>query len=390
MAVAWIAWRNPASVREHCAESVGKCNCWILGSWSVPINDGTEFAHVDGYELKELGQHTVCRLSAAEAYLTSTETLPPTTQMTVAKAVKQLLVESAAGRVTCTAKDVTGKVVEIPQSEWPYLQLFEEGGTDVLKHDALDHTPTFSEIKLPREGLKQVWPEFLVEPYMIEPMMRSGTAGYVPLCSALHWIMTEAGRKSVHLEDTPLWGAAVGRLIPLISTSEVQVIGRDANGVQTAIDGVIFAGISVGHPLRDHVIVGDNPWISCTPYVDDEHWQNYFNDYLDLKRSSLPSRTHLQVRRADILRHITFESDPSETSRGDNPSPDKSGGQSFAAKDAALIEEMRALIETGKAKSASAAASAVVSKAKKLGSDESAAERLRRRYGRKYPTRKRR
>jgi hypothetical protein len=186
-----------------------------------------------------------------------------------------------------------------------------------------------------------------------------------------------------------LWEAAVGRLIPLISTGEVQIIGRDATGVPTAIDGVIFAGISVGHPLRDCIIAGDNPRISCTPYVDDEHWRSCFNDYLDLKRSSLPSWTHLQVRRADLLRHITFESDASETSGGNTPAPDKSGGQSFAAEDAPLIEEMRALIVTGKAKSASSAASAVVSKAKKLGSEESAFERLRRGYGRKYRTRKR-
>jgi len=110
-----------------------------------------------------------------------------------------------------------------------------------------------------------------------------------------------------------LWEAAVGRLIPLISTSEVQVIGRDANGVQTAIDGVIFAGISVGHPLRDHVIVGDNPWISCTPYVDDEHWGSYFNDYLygltffGISRSS---QTRAR-RRAAILRHPTNPADAS-------------------------------------------------------------------------------
>ena len=97
MAVAWIAWRNSASVREHCAESAEKCIYWIPGSWNVPINNGTEFAHVDGYELKELGQPTVCRLSLVEAYLTSTETLPPTTQMTVAKAVKQLFVALAVG-----------------------------------------------------------------------------------------------------------------------------------------------------------------------------------------------------------------------------------------------------------------------------------------------------
>jgi hypothetical protein len=32
-----------------------------------------------------------------------------------------------------------------------------------------------------------------VEPFMLEPIERAGTAGYVPLCVALHWIMTSGG-----------------------------------------------------------------------------------------------------------------------------------------------------------------------------------------------------
>jgi hypothetical protein len=70
-----------------------------------------------------------------------------------------------------------------------------------------------------------------------------------------------------------------------------------------------------------------------------------------------------------------------------SPIPDKSGGQSFEAQDLVLVEEMRALILRGNAKNVSAAARAVLPKAQKLGTDESAEERLRRAYGRKYPSR---
>jgi len=69
---------------------------------------------------------------------------------------------------------------------------------------------------------------------------------------------------------------------------------------------------------------------------------------------------------------------------------DKSGGQSFAGRDNPLIEEMRALILAKKAKSAHAAAAMVVDKAPRLGSEESAIERLKRAYGRRYPLRQRR
>jgi hypothetical protein len=36
----------------------------------------------------------------------------------------------------------------------------------------------FTDVKLKQEELRQLWPGFLVEGYMIEPMMRRGTAGY--------------------------------------------------------------------------------------------------------------------------------------------------------------------------------------------------------------------
>ena len=140
---------------------------------------------------------------------------------------------------------------------------------------------------------------------MIEPMMRAGVAGYVPLCSALHWIMTEAGKKVQQLDDSQSWAAAVEELVPLISTGEVQIVGRPSSGgPQRVIEGQLFARILVGEPLRDtfEMITGDNPWISCIPYIDEEHWLNDFNDQLLLHQSGRASWTHLQVKKADVLR----------------------------------------------------------------------------------------
>jgi hypothetical protein len=73
----------------------------------------------------------------------------------------------------------------------------------------------------------------------------------------------------------------------------------------------------------------------------------------------------------------------------DTATIDRSGGQSFETDDLPLIEEMRSLIAQGKAKNASDSARQVAPKAKRLGDIESAVERLRRAYGREYPTRKR-
>ena len=211
MALAWIAWRSAGEVREHCADYRENCLRWFPGSWNVPTNDGKEFERIDGYELRPLRRSTAVRLSLVELYLKSTKTLPPTCQMTIAKAEKELFRALAAGGLVAVAKDDAGKVVEIPQREWPYLELFEEQEVDVLKRDALHAKPAFTDIKLSQQDLRRLWQEFLVQPYMIEPMTRAETAGYVPLCAALLWIMTDGGTIDRNLEDDKAWAGCTGR-----------------------------------------------------------------------------------------------------------------------------------------------------------------------------------
>jgi hypothetical protein len=310
MALAWIAWRHIQQVREHCAEYCENWLHWFPGSWNVPTGDGLEFKRIDGHELRSSRQPTVVRLGFTESYLSSTETLPSTCQMSIAKAEKELFYALAAGRLVAAAKDSAGKVVEIPQREWPYLRLFEEQESDVLKHDALDATPAFTEIELRREDLQRLWEEFLVQPYMIEPMARAGTAGYVSFCVALHWIMTKGGTAGKNLEDFDAWNDSVQQILPLISTGEIQVIGRPISGgsAQT-ISGETFAAVVVSHALKDEfsIIVGDDPWIGCMPYIDQQHWSSDFNDKLYLSKFGPATWTHLQVKKADVLREIKFD-----------------------------------------------------------------------------------
>jgi hypothetical protein len=323
MALAWIAWRSIESVREHCADYREKCLLWFPGSWNVPTDDGKEFKRIDGYELRSLRRSTSIRLALVESYLSSNKKLPPTCQMTIAKAEKELFVALAAGHLVAIGKDDAGKVVDIPQREWPYLQLYEEQESDVLKRHALDATPAFSVIKLWKKDLQRLWEEFLVQPHMIEPMTRSGAAGYVPLCAVLHWIMTEGGKTERNLEDRKAWANCVERLLPLISTGEIEIIGRPSTGPFQRIEHQIFAGIPVSQPTQDSfsMITGVDPWISSMLYVDAEHWNADFNDQLYLFKSGPASWTHLQVKKADVLREIKFE----DRSEALEPAPYKSG-----------------------------------------------------------------
>jgi hypothetical protein len=146
-----------------------------------------------------------------------------------------------------------------------------------------------------------------VQPYMIEAMTRPESAGYVPLCSALLWIMTDAGSTKKSLQDTASWQAAVARLLPLISTGEIEVIGRPGTGgAPKVIEGNVFAGILISPPLHDSidVLTGDDPWISPTPFVSHEYWANGFNDQLFLYRATSAAWSHLQVKKSDVLREI--------------------------------------------------------------------------------------
>jgi hypothetical protein len=309
MSLAWIAWRTAASVKENCAEFREDWLEWFPGSWNVPIEGGQRFERIDGYELRSLRGSNLFRLTMSEVYMREEDELPSTAQLTTAEAEKELLNALAAGALVAIAKDRNGNVVDIPQREWPYLELFIENDQDVLKHDALREA-VFTEIKLKRADIQRLWAEFLIEAQMIEPMTRAGTAGYVPLCATIHWIMTDGGSLVKQLKDEKAWSVSIGRLLPLISTGEVEMIGRHRNGGPAdVIKGHVFAGVLVPAPLSlpFSVLSGDDPWINCTPYSDDPHWKADFNDQLFLGRPGGAEWTHLSVRKADVLRQIHFE-----------------------------------------------------------------------------------
>ena len=63
------------------------------------------------------------------------------------------------GELVAEGLDGGGQPVDIPQREWAYLKLFEEGDRDTLKYNALDPQAAFSEVKLKREDLLRVWPK---------------------------------------------------------------------------------------------------------------------------------------------------------------------------------------------------------------------------------------
>ena len=60
------------------------------------------------------------------------------------------------------------------------------------------------------------------KPVMIESISGPGKAGYVPLCSALLWIMTGGGVHRVKCDDEDAWRVAVDKLFSRIHTGEIR------------------------------------------------------------------------------------------------------------------------------------------------------------------------
>lgn len=316
MAMAWIAWRDIRRVRENCVGFRSECTHWIFREWNEPIENGKEFAQRAGWFLETWHEATTVRLSLLETILKAKGELPETFQMPVREAEKALWRALSDGHLTAEALNENGRPVDIPAREWSYLKLFEDGKRDVLRYDALDRRDPFTEVKLRRDDLITLWPavktvpdqeraEWPITPSMLEPIAAAGTAGYVPLCAALQWIMASAGTRSVMIDDPEAWTAAVNTLWPLVCSGEIELLGLGRARVLTErITSQSLTLVRVLAPLNDDinlVLLNGPSHISCTPYVDEYHWRNDFNDKLYESGRPGPAWTHLQVRKADIL-----------------------------------------------------------------------------------------
>src|SRR5262245_31227826 len=144
-----------------------------------------------------------------------------------------------------------------------------------------------------------------VEPFMLEPMEGGDGAGYVPLCVALHWIMTGRGSIRVRLDDATAWASAVAELRPLLANFEV--IGLPgAGGLSEVIPSAAFALVRIlppGNNALADLLLTSPSHVDCACYLGDENWTKHFSDKLYVTGRPGPAWTHLQVRKTDILSH---------------------------------------------------------------------------------------
>jgi hypothetical protein len=137
--------------------------------------------------------------------------------------------------------------------------------------------------------------------------------GFMPLTEAAHWIASKGGIVSVEIGEQ-IWKPAFDDLLAHIASQDVEVIGRRGAGNES-VPARLFARIRVVYPYSDlplHTMLGDEPYLDCYPFVDDDHWQREFNDKLYASGRDQPQWTHLQVKKSDVARLWPFELTPQE------------------------------------------------------------------------------
>jgi hypothetical protein len=317
MAVAWIAWRDLRLVRENCTRFRSQSTYWLFREWNEPVNNGTAFARREGWFLETWSEATTVRLHLLEAILKAKDELPPSRRITVPEAEKALWQALSDGHLAAEALNSERQPVDVPQREWSYLKLFEDGKRDVLRYDALDRQASFTNAKLKRDDLLRLWPSIphdlaayrdsglAVEAFMLEPISNPEPAGYVPLCAALHWIMTSGGTRPVLMDDQDAWAASVDKLMPLICGGDFELIGLPrGRSLTERVPGHTLALVKVLSPLHKpngDILLNAASHVACSSFFDQEHWSRNFNDKLYERYQPAAAWTHLQVRKIDVL-----------------------------------------------------------------------------------------
>lgn len=125
MVLSWMVFRNLGNVREAMDDFRANWWTWVGVHRRLPLQGGAEWFEVQGAELMTLEPLTLSRLILQEALETEEEYGGVT--MSVKDARELLWSKLAEGALVAIAIDAAGAVVQVPQHEWPYLELEADG-----------------------------------------------------------------------------------------------------------------------------------------------------------------------------------------------------------------------------------------------------------------------
>jgi hypothetical protein len=318
MAVAWIAYREISAVRNRWEAYRGEF--WIWHERRFP--DGRPGSMRSGWLLGRRGKTTmesVVRATDAEA----TAERDPRFSMKPAEAIKALwdALQSDCFRTTGIDQKSWARV-EILPTTWLDLKYFEENGEDEVRPEAphLGGYARYRDVLLPSRVIRGLWrAPFAIEPLRLPPIMPPVGDGYMPLYCAAQWIATEGGTVDFDPESIAVWRKAFDLLLSALASRKVAVVGT-RDGEREHVPEVQFADCRVDYPFSDasmDLILSNDLYLQSTPYYDEEHWRDGYDDALMDRQHHRWSR--LIVARADIRREWPFGVDADRTGAPGRP-----------------------------------------------------------------------
>jgi hypothetical protein len=311
-AIAWIAWRDFNLVMQHSPEYRSQCTHWLPREWNQPADGGTKFIRRNGWFLEAWRPSSAVRLQIADNIMQATGELPRTARLTPDRATKELWQFLTEGRLIAEGFNREGLLVEIPSREWAYLQNFEEQGKDLLKYGPIDDPPAFTEVRICRDDLVNLWPRYV--PVDIDALdlgnmadlpldKMVGPATYVPFFLAVCWAATKGGAKIVSLRDEDAWKRAADEVLWQIAAGKIKVVGCDNNGMSDLLPRAAFAFLKCPHPYSQNWedIFCEAAHICSEFLITGEEWSNGSKDQFFRAGDRRPFWSNLQVRRTQVL-----------------------------------------------------------------------------------------
>jgi hypothetical protein len=303
MAVAWIAWRSIARVREYWDAYRHKCWDWHFHRWRV----GVDSPVYEGHFLEQRRPATLLHLHLAEGYSSAGEEAQVMTVKEAEHALWQALEEGLLQATGISAQ--TGERTPIAAHEWRDLRYFEERQKDVVRLRKRGPLPSggYEDLTFSRKGVMALWAEKLDKPEirLHENVPPSGP-GYMPLYCAAQWIATAGWARSFDPLDVAEWKPVYSDLLARLASEDIRVIGF-REGMKESVPGYHFASCAVDYPFEDadfDLIVSDELHLRSHPYLDEEHWLRGFDDALVDRRGARWRR--LMVLKSDVARFWSF------------------------------------------------------------------------------------
>ena len=302
MAIAWIAWRTPAAVRDSWDHYRAECFDWHFRRNRVGFDGPVQ----DGWFLEQRRPASQLRLQLSDAWRRASGDEAALPLMSVAASEEALAVALQNGCFPAFGLKNGGEErSQIPADSWLDLKCMNDRNHDYFAPSSsrLTASVRYDDVRVHSGSVTRLWPSPRPKPALALPVaLQPDGPGFMTVFHAALWIATKGGNLPFEPASTLHWQLAFAELIDAMATGEVRVTGV-RNGVRESIDGAVFAGCRVDYPYGeapDNVVMADEFCIRSYPYIDDEHWRGGLDDSFENRRETRWKQ--LMVAKPDVSR----------------------------------------------------------------------------------------